>query len=140
MKSKEKRQRGDAQDTEGSQRVRNGLAFAVHSRRISESKLHGNEKREKRAAGVDVFETPAGQQRGSAAGEHDVLGKRRTVLGADAKIFSDCVVNGRLEQNEFERLGAFETEKIKIREAPHFGSDVEIGSRVGQENPGVDEI
>src|SRR6266478_6049123 len=138
--SKEKRQRGDAQNAEGSRRVRNGLAFAVHGWRISESKLHGTEKREKRAARVDVFETLSGLQRGSAAREHDVFGQRRAVLDADAKVFTDRVVNGRLEQEKFERLGAFETQKIKIRKASQFGSDLKVRAGVGEKNPGVDEI
>src|SRR5713226_9203851 len=140
MKSKEERQRGDAQNARGSRRVRNGLTFAVHGWRISESKLHGTEKREKRAAVVDVFETLPGLQRGSAAGEHNVFGERRAVLDADAKVFTDRVVNGRLEQEKFERLGAFETEKVEIGEAPQFGCDVKVGAGVCEKNPGVDEV
>src|SRR5260370_6201806 len=140
MKSKEERQRGDAQNARGSRRVRNGLAFAVHGWRISESKLHGTEKREKRVAGVDVLEPLHGLQRGSAAGEHNVFGKRRAVLDADAKVFTDRVVNGRLEQEKFERLGALETEKIEIREASQLGSDLKVRASVGQKNTRVDEI
>src|SRR5260370_3517749 len=140
MKSKEERQRGDAQNARGSRRVRNGLAFPVHVRRISESKLPETEKREKRAAGVNVFETLPGLQRGSAAGEHDVFGQRWAVLDADAKIFADGVMDGRLEQEKFERLGAFETEKIEIGEAPQFGCDVKVGTGVREKNPGVDDV
>jgi len=78
-----------------------------------------------------------GQQRGSATGEHDVLGKRRTVLGADAKVFSDCVVNGRLEQNEFERLGAFETErKLKFAKPLTLGVMSKSAPALAKKIPG----
>ena len=140
MKSQEKRYRGDAENAEGSQRGQNGLAFAVHDRRISKSKLHGAEKRKERSACVNVFEALAGLQGGSAAGEDDVFGERRAVFDADAEVFSDGVMDGRLEQEKFERLGAFEAEKIKIRKASQLGSDIEVGSGVPNENPGVDEI
>ncbi len=136
----EKRQRRDAENAAGSQRGRNGLAFAVHDRRISESKLHGAEKREERAACVDIFETLAGLQCGGAAGEDDVLPEWRAILDADSKVFADGVMDGRLEEKEFERLGAFEAEKVEIREAPQLGSDIELGAGVGQENARVDEI
>src|SRR2546430_10182248 len=94
MKSQEKRYRGDAENAEGSQRGQNGLAFAVHDRRISKSKLHGAEKRKERSACVNVFEALAGLQGGSAAGEDDVFGERRGVLQPAAQVFSgrgvDC--------------------------------------------------
>src|SRR5947207_370551 len=140
MKSQEKRYRGDAENAVSSQRERSGLAFTVHDRHISESKLHGAEKREKRAVGVDVFEALAGLQGGSAAGEHDVFRERRAVFDADAEVFADGVVNGPLEEEEFERLGAFEAEKVEIRKAPQLGSDIEVGAGVGQKDAGVDEI
>src|SRR6266478_705517 len=111
MKSQEKRYRGDAENAEGSQRGQNGLAIAVHDRRISKSKLHGAEKRKERSACVNVFEALAGLQGGSAAGEEEV-----------------------------ERLSAFETQKVEIRKAPQLGSDIEVGAGVGQEDAGVDEI
>src|SRR5256885_10997476 len=88
------------------------MALAVHARRISESKLHGAEKREEYAAGVHVFETLSRSEGGSAAGEDDVFGKRRTVFDAHAQVFADGVTDRRLEKKEFERLGAFEAEKI----------------------------
>ena len=116
------------------------MAFAVHDRRISKSKLHGAEEREERAACVNVFETLARLEGRSAAGEDDVFRQRRTVLDADAKVFTDGVVNGRLKEEEFERLGAFETEKVEIRKAPQLGGDIEVGAGVGQEDAGVDEI
>src|SRR6266850_1243565 len=140
MKSQEKRNRGDAENAEGSQRGQNGLAFAVHDRRISRSKLHGAEKRKERSACVNVFEALAGLQGGSAAGEDDVFGERRAVFDADAEVFADGVVDRRLEKEEFERLSAFETQKVEIRKAPQLGSDIEVGAGVGQEDAGVDEI
>src|ERR1700704_5204450 len=140
MKSQEKRNRGDAENAEGSQRGQNGLAFAVHDRRISKSKLHGAEKRKERSACVNVFEALAGLQGGSAAGEDDVFGERRAVFDADAEVFADGVVDRRLEEEEFEPLSAFETQKVEIREAPQLGSDIEVGAGVGQEDAGVDEI
>src|SRR6266446_397949 len=106
----------------------------------SESKLHRAEKREERAAGVNVFETLAGLQGGRAAGEDDIFGERRAVLDADAEVFANGVVNGRLEEQEFERLGAFEAQKVEIREAPQLRSDIEVGPGVGQEDARVDEI
>jgi len=52
---------------------------------MSESKLHGAEKREQRTAGVDVFEPLSGLERGSAAGEDDVFCERRPVLDAETR-------------------------------------------------------
>src|SRR6266436_31788 len=49
-------------------------------------------------------------------------------------------MDGRLEQEKFERLGALETQKIKIRKASQFGSDLKVRAGVGEKNPGVDEI
>ena len=107
------------------------MALAVHARRISESKLHGAEKREEYAAGVNVFETLSRSEGGSAAGEDDVFGKRRAVFDADAQVFADSMTDRGLEKKEFERLGAFEAEKIEIREAPQLGCDIEVGASVG---------
>ena len=140
MKSQEKGYRSDVENAVSSQRERSGLAFTVHDRHISESKLHGAEKREKRAVGVDVFEALAGLQGGSAAGEDDVFREKRAVFEADAKVFADGVMDGRFEEEDFKRLGAFEAEKIEIRKAPQLGSDIEVGAGIGQEDAWVDEI
>src|SRR5947207_12799307 len=101
------------------------MALAVHARRISESKLHGAEKREEYAAGVNVFETLSRSEGGSAAGEDDVFGKRRAGLDADAQVFADSMTDRALEKKEFERLGAFEAEKIEVREAIKISCDME---------------
>jgi len=92
------------------------------------------------AAGVDVAEALAGLQHGSAAGEDDIFGERRTILQAGAEVFADGVANGRLEEDVFERFGAHEAQKIKVGEAFEFGGDVEIGAGIGEKNSGIDEV
>src|SRR6266849_4385491 len=106
----------------------------------SESKPHRTEKREKRVAGVNVFKTLAGLQRGSAARKDDVFRKRRAVFDADSEVLADGVMNGRLKEEKFERLGAFKTEKVEICEAPQLGGDVEIGAGGGDQEAGIHEV
>src|SRR5437016_3033321 len=105
-----------------------------------ESKLHGAEKREERAACVDVFETLAWLEGGGAAGKDHIFGERWAVFDADRKVFADGVMDRRLEEEVFERLGAFKTEKVEIGKAPQLGGDFEVAATVGQEDSGVDEI
>src|SRR5260370_41601123 len=107
MKSQEKRQRGNAENAERLQRVRNCVASVVHHSRISESNLHRAEKREVRAARVHIFEPLAWLKRRSAAGEHNVFRERRAILNGDAEVLADGVVDRRLKKDEFKRLGAF---------------------------------
>ena len=112
----------------------------VHDLRISKSKLHGAEKREECAARVDVFEPLPGLQGRCAASKDDVFAEWRAVFDPDAEVLADGVMNGRLEEEKFERLGPFETEKVEIGETSKFGSDVEIGAGVGEEDAGIHKI
>src|SRR5580700_7031164 len=116
------------------ERLRRGGVLNVRGKLIdcvsSERKLHRAEKREERAARVDIFEPVAGLQDRSAACEHDVFGERRSVRHTDAKVFANAVADGGLEQYEFERLGALETKIVEIRKAFELGSDVKIRAGV----------
>src|SRR5579859_6215986 len=96
------------------------------SLRASESKLHRAEKRELRAACVDIFETLPRLQRRSTAGKHDVLGKRRSVFDAKACIFPDRVTDGRLKQQKLQRFRPSESQIIEIGEAFQFRSNFEV--------------
>src|SRR5260370_10018744 len=89
---------------------------------------------------MNVFESLGGLQRGSAGGENDVLCKRWAVFDADAEVFADSVVNRRLEEKEFQRLGAFEAEKVEIGKAAKFWRKLEVCPGIRQKNPWVDEI
>ncbi len=116
------------------------MALAVHSWDISESKLHRAEKREERAARVDIFETLARLQGGSTAGKNDVFCQRRAVLDANAEVFADGVMDWRLKKKKFQRLGAFESEIVEIGEAAQFWRDFKVCTGVREKNPGIYEI
>jgi len=45
-----------------------------------------------------------------------------------------------LEEQKFERLGAFETEKVEIGETSQLGRDLEISAGISQEDARIDEI
>src|SRR2546422_11405426 len=106
MKGKEKRQRGDAENAEVAQRRGGGLDAWAHGLRASESKLHRTKKRELRAACVDIFETLAGLQYRSAAGDHDVFRERRAGFNSDPARRADCAMGGRLREESGQRLRA----------------------------------
>src|SRR6267143_113283 len=114
----------DNAETQSTQRFRRKEASNLGNEIIfhaSESKLHGAEKREVRAAGVNIFETLAGLESGSSGCENDILAERRAIFRANAEILSNVVADGRLEKEKFERLGTFEAEKVEIGETAKFG-------------------
>src|SRR5262249_28734391 len=100
----------------------------------------GTEKRELRAARVDIFETLARLERGSASGDHEVLRERRAVFHAEAQVFADGVADGRLKQKKLQRLGVFETQKIEIRETAELGRNLEVCTCVREKDSGIHEI
>src|SRR5207245_10663214 len=97
INSKKKRQHRDGEPRERS--PRRGVSSVEQQHRLvaSESTLRQAEKRELRAARVDVFETLRRLQRRSAGGEHNVFRERRTVFHTDGSVFADGVMNGRLK-------------------------------------------
>src|SRR5580692_6233176 len=106
----------------------------------SKRKLHRAEKREKRAARVDIFEPVARLQSGCAGGENDVFRKRRAIRHADAEVFANAVANRRFKQNVFKRLGALKTQVIEIREALQLRRDVKIRAGICKKDSRIDEI
>ena len=107
---------------------------------FSKRKFAQAEKREERAASVDIFEPLAGLQGGGTTGEDDVFGERRAVFDADAEVGADGVADWGLEKQIFERLGALKAQEIYVGEAFQLGSDVEVGAGVGEKNSRADEI
>src|SRR5271155_3093804 len=50
------------------------------------------------------------------------------------------MVNGRVEKNQFQRLGIHEAEIIHVHKPPQFGRYVKIRADVCQKNPGIHKI
>src|SRR5437870_4873029 len=140
MKGKEKKQRRDAENAEVAQRRGGGLDAWAHGLRASESKLHRTKKRELRAAGVDIFETLAGLQYRSAAGDHDVFRERRAVFHTESEVLANGVMDGRLKEEKLQRLRALEAQKVEIRKAAQLRCDLEVCASVGEKNPRIHEI
>ena len=114
--------------------VNGGISFG------SERKLCGGEKREECASGVDVFEPLAGLERGGSTGDDNIFAERGAVLDSYTRVCADGVTDRRLEEEEFQRLGAFEAEEVYVGKGFEFGGDIEVGASVGEEDAGVDEF
>src|SRR5712692_3293496 len=97
---------------------------------LSELQAQVCEQREQRLPRVDVPEAAAGRERGSAAGQNDVLGGRRPVLQTDAVVHADGVVDGRLEQQQLEGLGAVKAQEVDVDHAAQLRCQLEV--RPGQ--------
>src|SRR5437879_13441162 len=117
MKGREKKQRRDAENGEVAQRRGGGLDAWAHGLRASESKLHRTKKRELRAAGVDIFETLAGLQYRSAAGDPDVVRERRAVVHTEAEVLANGVMGAERKMETLQRLRALEGRKVDLRYA-----------------------
>src|SRR5271170_2491663 len=50
------------------------------------------------------------------------------------------MVNGRVEKNQFERLGIHEAQVIHVHKPPQFGRYVKIRANVREKNPGIHKI
>src|SRR5260370_28548859 len=96
MKSKEKRQRGDAQSTEGSRRVRNGFAFALHG----EWSTFGSSRTENPAssAASDSRWSPQMKVLLDGRSSHQIKDAASCRLSAARKEYlsSDCAANSRI--------------------------------------------
>src|SRR5262249_8700421 len=89
---------------------------------------------------VKVMEALAGDQRGHAHGEDDVVAQERAVLDAETEIDADEVGDIVREGEYLQRLRAIEPEKIGVSDQADFRRDVEIDAGIGEVETGVDEV
>src|SRR5882724_4838479 len=72
--------------------------------------------------------------------EHDIFREWRAIRHAGAVVYADRVPNGRLQQNKFQRLGAFEAQKVRIDETFQLRRDIKIHSGVEQKNSRIHKV
>src|SRR5215469_4154805 len=106
----------------------------------SKSQFRLAKERKQRPASINVAESLSRLQQGSSAGQHDVFCQRRAILHAHACVFADIVANGRGKQNIFERLGAHESQIIKVQKAFQLRRDIDVRACIDQEDSRIHEI
>ena len=106
----------------------------------SELKLHVAENRKQNSAVIDVFEALTRDQRRCSSPHHDVFAQWRTVLEACAEIGSDAVANRKLKEQQFQWLGAVETQIVRIDERAKLRRHIEVRAQIKNVNPRIYEI
>src|SRR5271163_2506170 len=91
-------------------------------------------------AGVNVAQPLARHQGSRPRSDRNVFRQWRTVAHAEAGIDADRVMDGRLEQQQLERLSVFESQVVDVDEAAQLRREIEVHSQVRQKNTRIHEI
>src|SRR5665213_1283328 len=83
---------------------------------LLESESDIREDREQSSIGGNIAQPLERHQSVHAAGDGDVLGKRRPVRQADPRVGADTGVNAGLEQQQLQWIGARKAQQIQIHE------------------------
>src|ERR1700733_4880799 len=96
--------------------------------------------REQNPIGGNISKPLEWHQPIDAAGDHHVLRKRWTICEPDTRVGANPSVNIRLEQQQFQWIGVGEAQQIQVDEAAQLRSDVDIHSRIVEEQSRIHEV
>src|SRR5262249_844537 len=89
---------------------------------------------------VEVFKPTTRRKRADAGGDRDVVVQQWPVLGTDARVQPDRMMNGVLKQQRLQDLRAVELPVVQVHSRLYLAFDLRVECRVEEKYAGIHKI